>query len=144
MLFVSKGETWIFKWTSIYFIIHQFLYFSSYFWGNLVTDWNRQLLFLFPSADISMIHCGVGKPRNSCILVTRYENDMYLVLRSLCWWLRGSMNSFNSLSSIYGNGKDPSKGNVHCTRQFFTFLLVFNSVINFILQYPGHDSKAHT
>ena len=26
-LCLSKGETWIFKWTSIYFFIHQFLYF---------------------------------------------------------------------------------------------------------------------
>ena len=64
------------------------LIFSSYFWGNLVTDWNRQLLFLFPNADISTIHRGVGKLRNSCISLTRYENDMYLVLRALCWWLR--------------------------------------------------------
>ena len=65
-----------------------FSIFSSYFWGDLVTDWNRQLIFLFPNADISTIHRGVGKLRNSCISLTRYENDMYLVLRALCWWLR--------------------------------------------------------
>ena len=29
-LCLSKGETWIFKWTSIYFFIHQFLYFFYY------------------------------------------------------------------------------------------------------------------
>jgi len=69
--------------------------------------------------------------------LTRYENDMYLVLRSLCWWLRGSTDSFNLLSSIDGNVKDPSKGNLHCTRKLFTFSLVFDSLMNFILQSPG-------
>ena len=98
------------------------LIFSSYFWGNLVTDWNRQLLFPFPNADISTIHRGVGKLRNSCISLTRYENDMYLVLRSLCWWLRGLTDSFNLLSSIDGNAKETHpKGIYTHNRIFFTF-----------------------
>ena len=114
-----------------------FSIFSSYFWGNQVTDWNRQLCFIFPNADISTIHHGVGKLRNSCISLTRYENDMYLVLRSLCWWLRGLTDSFNLLSCTDGNVQDPSKGNLHCIRIIFTFLLVFDSLMYFIFQLPG-------
>ena len=114
-----------------------FSIFSSYFWGNLVTDWNRQLFFLLPNADISTIHRGVGKLRNSCISLTRYENDMYLVLRALCWWLRGLRDSFSLLSSIDGNAKDPSKGKSHRTRILFTFLLVFDSLMYFIFRLPG-------
>ena len=114
-----------------------FSIFSSYFWGDLVTDWNRQLIFLFPNADISTIHRGVGKLRNSCISLMRYENDMYLMLHSLCWWLRGLTDSFNLLSYIDGNVKDPSKGNLHCTRILFTFLLVSDSLMYFIFQLPG-------
>ena len=58
---------------------------SFKFWVRLVTNWNRQLLFLYPIADISTTHHRVGKLRNSCNSLTWYENGMYLVLRSLCW-----------------------------------------------------------
>ena len=119
-----------------------FSIFSSYFWGNLVTDWNRQLFFLFSNADISTIHHGVGKLRNSCISLTWYKNDMYSVLRSLCWWLRGLMDSFNLLSSIDGNAKETHpKGIYTRTRIFFTFSLVADSLIHFILLLPGQLQK---
>ena len=133
----QKDIHWFLSGPSSNLLSINFSIFSSYFWGNLVTDWNRQLFLLLPNADISTIHRGVGKLRNSCISLTRYENDMYLVLRSLCWWLRGLMDSFNLLSYIDGNVKDPSKGNLHCTRILFTFLLVFDSLMYFIFQLPG-------
>ena len=123
--------------------LHLFYYPSISLFFDLIsgaTWWQTGIdsyFFLFLNADISTIHRGVGKLRNSCISLTRYENDMYLVLRSLCWWLRGLTDSFNLLSYIDGNVKDPSKGNLHCTRILFTFLLVSDSLMYFIFQLPG-------
>ena len=107
-----------------------------------MTDWNRQLFFLFSNADISTIHCGVGKLRNSCISLMQYENDMYSVLRSLCWWLRGLTDSFNLLSSIDGNAKETHpKGIYTRTRIFFTFSLVADSLIHLFYFYQGSYRK---